>query len=78
MYCLYCGKRLPLIRLLSGAGEYCSEGHRDRHVEDQSKAAMARQENIINPMTPEASAAFFKSELERYAVIVKRANITLD
>ena len=44
----------------------------------ETRAAMERQENIINPMTPEASAAFFRSELDRYAQIVKKANITLD
>lgn len=38
--------------------------------------AMAKQGNVINPMTPEASAQFFRSELDRYARIVKKANIT--
>ena len=40
-----------------------------------SKEAMAKQENFINPMSPEASAQFFKSEQERYARLVKKANI---
>ncbi len=44
----------------------------------EAVAAMAKQENVINPMTPEASAAFIKSEQERYAVLVKKANISLD
>ncbi|MFL6662814.1 MAG: Bug family tripartite tricarboxylate transporter substrate binding protein [Rhizobacter sp.] len=44
----------------------------------ETKEAMAKQENIIAPMTPEASAQFFRSEQERYARIVKKANITLD
>ena len=39
---------------------------------------MAKQENVINPMTPEASAQFFKSEQERYAQLVKKADIKLD
>ena len=43
----------------------------------QSKDAMAKQENVINPTTPEAAAAFFKTEQERYARLVKTANITL-
>jgi len=44
----------------------------------ETKDAMARQENVIQPMTPEASAAFFKSEQERYARLVKKANITVE
>ena len=43
----------------------------------QSKDAMAKQENVINPTTPEAAAAFFKTEQERYARLVKTANIAL-
>jgi tripartite-type tricarboxylate transporter receptor subunit TctC len=42
------------------------------------KAAMAKQDNFINPTTPEAAAQFFKSEQERYARIVKKAGITLE
>lgn len=41
----------------------------------ESKEAMAKQENFINPMSPEASAQFFKSEQDRYARLVKKANI---
>jgi tripartite-type tricarboxylate transporter receptor subunit TctC len=42
------------------------------------QAAMARQENIINPSTPEAAAQIFRSEQDRYARLVKKANIALD
>jgi len=42
------------------------------------KEAMARQENIIHPSTPEAAAAFFKSEQARYARVVQKADIKLD
>jgi tripartite-type tricarboxylate transporter receptor subunit TctC len=42
------------------------------------KAAMARQDNFIHPGTPEAALAFFKSEQERYARLVKKAGITLE
>lgn len=42
------------------------------------KEAMAKQENIIQPMTPEASAAFFKTEQARYARIVQKSNIQAD
>ena len=44
----------------------------------ETKEAMAKQENIINPMSPEASLQFFKTEQERYARLVKKANITAD
>ena len=44
----------------------------------ETKEAMAKQENVINPLAPEASSAFFRSEQERYARLVKKANITLD
>jgi len=37
--------------------------------------AMARQENIIAPSTPEAAVQFFRNEQERYARLVKKANI---
>lgn len=41
----------------------------------ETKDAMAKQGNIIDPMTPEASVLFFKSEQERYAKLVKKANV---
>jgi tripartite-type tricarboxylate transporter receptor subunit TctC len=44
----------------------------------EAKDAMARQENLINPMTPEESARFFRAEEERYARLVKKANITME
>ena len=37
--------------------------------------AMARQENIIAPSAPEAAVQFFRNEQERYARLVKKANI---
>ncbi|MBV9891897.1 MAG: tripartite tricarboxylate transporter substrate binding protein [Rhizobacter sp.] len=42
------------------------------------RAAMAKQENVIAPSTPEAAAQMLRSEQERYARLVKKANITLD
>jgi tripartite-type tricarboxylate transporter receptor subunit TctC len=42
------------------------------------RAAMAKQENVIAPSTPEAAAQFMRSEQERYARLVKKANISLD
>lgn len=42
------------------------------------KAAMAKQDNVIDPMTPELSAQFFKAEQARYAKLVAKANVTLE
>jgi tripartite-type tricarboxylate transporter receptor subunit TctC len=47
-------------------------------ADPEVRAAMARQENVIAPTTPEAAAQMMKSEQERYARLVKKANITLD
>lgn len=42
------------------------------------KAAMAKQDNFISPGTPEAALKFFKSEQERYAKLVKKANVQVE
>jgi tripartite-type tricarboxylate transporter receptor subunit TctC len=42
------------------------------------KEAMAKQQNVINPTTPEAAAQFFKSEQARYARLVQKADVKLD
>lgn len=42
------------------------------------KKAMAEQENIINPSTPEAAAAIFSREQARYAEVVRKAGVTLE
>ncbi|HMN81611.1 MAG TPA: tripartite tricarboxylate transporter substrate binding protein [Burkholderiaceae bacterium] len=42
------------------------------------KAAMARQDNVIDPTTPEAAAQFFRTEQERYARLVRKAGVSLD
>ena len=39
---------------------------------------MAKQQNVINPTTPEAAAQFFKSEQARYARLVQKADVKLD
>ena len=41
-------------------------------------AAMAKQDNFINPTTPDAAAKFLKSEQDRYARLVTKAGIKLD
>lgn len=47
-------------------------------ADPEVKAAMARQDNQISPTSPEAALAFFRSEQERYARLVKKADIKLD
>ena len=42
------------------------------------KEAMAAQGNIINPSTPDAAAQFFRSELVKYADLVRKANVKID
>jgi len=42
------------------------------------KEAMAKQGNEINPTTPEAAAAYFRSEQDKYAKLVKKASVKLD
>jgi tripartite-type tricarboxylate transporter receptor subunit TctC len=42
------------------------------------KEAMAKQGNDIHPGTPEAAAAFFRSEVAKYGRLVAKAGITLD
>lgn len=42
------------------------------------KTAMAKQENVINPMSPDATSQFLKSEQARYAKLVAKANVTLE
>lgn len=41
------------------------------------KEAMAKQCNTINPGTPEAAAQFFRSEMVKYARLVKKAGVEL-
>jgi tripartite-type tricarboxylate transporter receptor subunit TctC len=44
----------------------------------ETKEAMARQENVIHPLSPEASAQYFRSEQERYAKLAKKADVKLE
>ncbi|MGY0194396.1 Bug family tripartite tricarboxylate transporter substrate binding protein [Leptothrix sp. BB-4] len=44
----------------------------------ETRDAMTRQQNIINPMTPEASVQFFRSEVERYGRLARKADIKID
>lgn len=43
--------------------------------EPEVREAMARQGNVINVGSPEAAAPFFRTELAKYAAIVKKAGV---
>lgn len=42
------------------------------------KATMAKQDNFINPSSPEAALKFFKSEQARYGELVKKAKVQVE
>jgi tripartite-type tricarboxylate transporter receptor subunit TctC len=42
------------------------------------KDAMDKQGNAIDPSTPEAAAQYFRSELARYAALVKKADVKVE
>jgi tripartite-type tricarboxylate transporter receptor subunit TctC len=44
----------------------------------ETQDAMAKQGNVINPSSPEAALAFFKSEQAKYAKLVEKAGVKLD
>ena len=41
------------------------------------KEAMAKQGHSINPTSPEVAAQYFRSELAKYARLVKKAGVEL-
>ena len=47
-------------------------------ADPEVRQAMARQDNVINPTTPEVAAQYFRAEEQRYARLVKKANVSLD
>ena len=49
MRCLYCGKQLPLLKKLTGGGEFCSEAHRQKYQEEYNKLALSRLLQTQNP-----------------------------
>jgi tripartite-type tricarboxylate transporter receptor subunit TctC len=42
------------------------------------KAAMAKQDNFINPTSPQVAAQYLKTEQDRYAKLVAKSNVKLD
>jgi tripartite-type tricarboxylate transporter receptor subunit TctC len=42
------------------------------------KDAMDKQGNVINPTTPEGAAQYMRSEQNRYAVLIKKADVKID
>lgn len=53
MRCLYCGKPLPLLKKLTGGGEFCSDAHRNKYQEEYNKLALSR---LLQAQTPNAAA----------------------
>jgi tripartite-type tricarboxylate transporter receptor subunit TctC len=47
-------------------------------ADPEVKVAMAKQDNMISPTTPEAALEFLKSEQERYGRLARKADIKLD
>jgi tripartite-type tricarboxylate transporter receptor subunit TctC len=47
-------------------------------ADPEVKAAMTKQDNFIDPSTPEAALKFFKSEQARYGELVKKANVQVE
>jgi tripartite-type tricarboxylate transporter receptor subunit TctC len=47
-------------------------------ADPEVKENMAKQGNVINPSSPEEAAKFFRSQLAKYAKLVKKAGIKLD
>ena len=47
-------------------------------ADPEVKENMVKQGNIINPTSPEDAAKFFRSELAKYAKLVKKAGVKLD
>ncbi|HEY3743720.1 MAG TPA: hypothetical protein VGL53_27940, partial [Bryobacteraceae bacterium] len=54
MRCLYCGKQLPLLKKLTGGGEFCSEAHRQKYQEEYNKLALSR---LLQTQNPESDGA---------------------
>lgn len=44
----------------------------------ETREAMNKQQNLVHPQSPEASAQFFRTEQERYARLVKKADVKID
>lgn len=44
----------------------------------EAKDAMAKQQNIVHPMSPDESRKFFETEVNRYSQLVKKAGVQLD
>jgi tripartite-type tricarboxylate transporter receptor subunit TctC len=47
-------------------------------ADPEVRAAMAKQENVIHPTSPDQAAAFLKAEQERYAKLAAKADIKLE
>ena len=48
------------------------------YTSPEVRDAMDKQGNIIKPTSPEAAAAYFRSEAARYAELVRKANVVVE
>lgn len=44
----------------------------------EAKEAMAKQDNVVHPMSPADTGKFFRSEIDRYAQLVKKAEVKVE
>lgn len=44
----------------------------------EAKQAMAKQDNVLHPISPAETAKFLRTEIDRYAQLVKKADVKVD
>lgn len=44
----------------------------------EAKEAMAKQDNVVHPMSPADTGKFFRTEIDRYAQLVKKADVKVE
>ncbi len=44
----------------------------------EAKEAMSKQENVLHPMSPSDTLKFFRTEIDRYAQLVKKADVKVE
>lgn len=44
----------------------------------EAKDAMAKQDNVLHPMSPAETGKFFRTEIDRYGQLVKKADVKMD
>lgn len=64
MRCLYCGNELALLKKLTGGGEFCSEGHRQKYQEEYNRLALSR---LLQAQSPPDETAVRRVSSQRPA-----------